>query len=507
MIPVVFKQTMQAIDAYMINRMHIPSRVLMENAAFGITSVISEKFEKSTRIIAVCGTGNNGGDGLAAARQLIAKGYAADIFLIGHTQQLTGDAADNAAFFGGRIIEIDDASALPAHFENLAGCVVIDAIFGIGLSRPIDGLYADVIGHLNKSGAYIVACDIPSGICADSGKVLGTAIRADKTVTFQCAKPGHFLYPGRAYTGRLTVKEIGIHDGFSSNGMYAYDSGLFLEKRTANTHKGSYGKLACVVSSQGFSGAGIMCVSGALKAGAGLVTAGVPDCMQSVFSARIPESMTFSLSDFSGSLSENCLDGLDVLMHGKTALAAGPGLSTSGGIKKAVRHMVQHYDIRKVFDADALNVIAEDPDMLLQKQGDIVITPHLVEFSRLCKLSPEEIQAAPLHATQSFAKKYGITLLLKGATTLITNGEKTAFVLSGTPGMAKGGSGDVLTGVIGGLLCGGREHGMNGFSAALFAAYICGKAGEAAAQYRGEYAMTPMDTLESIPQVTKEMIR
>ncbi|MDD5018774.1 MAG: NAD(P)H-hydrate dehydratase [Eubacteriales bacterium] len=531
MIEVLSKQDMQALDSHMINNMHIPPRILMENAAFGITAAVCAKYGKYTRAIAVCGTGNNGGDGFAAARQLKAKGYDVAVCLIGRKKQLKGDTADNASFFGDSIIEITTEAAASAHLGGLDGAVVIDAIFGIGLSRDVTGLWAHVIDTLNQSGATIIACDIPSGIDADTGAVLGTAVRAQETVTFQCAKPGHFLYPGREHTGLLTVKEIGVAGGFNTAGMRAYSDGLYLKERPADTHKGSYGKLACVVSSQGYSGAGLMCVCGALKAGAGLVTAGVPSSLQPVFSTRCPDAMTYALSDFVGSLADDCVAGLDRLMEGKTALAAGPGLSTSYGVKNAVDQMVHHYDIKKVFDADVLNIIAHDTDMLLNKKGDIILTPHIGEFSRLCGKDIDAIQKDPLNTAKAFAKKYGVTLLLKGSTTIVTDGERVAFVLTGTPGMAGGGSGDVLTGVIGGLLCGGqaaiqiekaaqakqpqpaqseiakrsRFAGMDCYTAALYGAYICGKAGEAAAAALGAYSMTAMDTLDHIAQVTKEM--
>ncbi len=505
MIPVLRKNDMQALDKYMIEQRKIPSVVLMENAAFGITSVISGRFGAQTKIVAVCGAGNNGGDGFAAARQLEAKGYAVTVCLIGKAEALKGDAAANAAFFGQRIIEIQDEESAKAHLANMAGGVIIDAVFGGGLSRDVTGLYASVIELINQSGAYVVACDIASGIDADTGAVRGVAVNADETVTFQCAKPGHLLFPGRAHTGRLTVKEIGVMQGFT-NGFMGWADQVTLQPRRADTNKGSFGRLACVVGSQGMAGAGLMCVGAALRAGAGLVTASVPACLQSVFEAENPESTTFALDDFSGSLSENCLNGLDKLMAGKTALAAGPGLSTSSGAMAAVRYLVTHHDIRKVFDADALNLIAQDTALLNEKKGDIVLTPHVREFSRLCGASVEQIQSDSLRLAQDFARTYGIVLLLKGATTIVTDGERTVFVTAGSPGMARGGSGDTLTGVIGGLMCGGREGGKTAFEAAVAGAYICGKAGEAAAEELGELSMTALDTLGHIPRVTKEIV-
>ncbi len=505
MIPVVTKQKMRDIDAYMINEMRIPSLTLMENAAFGITSAIAGRFGKEVPVIAVCGTGNNGGDGFAAARQLEAKGYGVSVFLIGSAKDLSADAAQNAAFFSGRLIEIGDAGKARSHLENLYGCVVIDALLGTGLSRDVSGLFKSVIDLVNNSGAYIISCDIPSGIDADTGAVLKAAIKANETITFQYAKRGHYLFPGREHTGALTIKEIGVVSGINTGSTRVLTDTLRLEKRKADTHKGSYGKLACVVGSQGFSGAGIMCVKAALRAGAGLITAGIPASLQPIFSAAAPESMTFALSDESGSLSEDCLNGLNALMKDKTALATGPGISVSAGAKRAAKFMVHNYDIIKVFDADALNAIAEDPDILTGKVGDIVLTPHPGEFARLCGEDIEKINGDPIGRAEWFADKYGITLLLKGATTVVTNGKKTALVPFGTPGMAKGGSGDVLTGVIASLMCGGRKGGMAGFAAALYGAYICGKAGEAAAAEKGEYSMTAMDTLEKIPEVMKGM--
>ncbi len=504
MIPVLCKNDMQALDRYMIEQRKIPSLVLMENAAFGMTLRISERFDLKTKIVALCGAGNNGGDGFAAARQMEAKGYEVTVCLIGKADALKGDAAVNAAFFGPRIVEIEDEGTARAQLSGLSGSVIIDAVFGVGLSRDVTGLYASVIELVNQSGAYVVACDIASGIDADTGAVRGIAVNADETVTFQCAKPGHLLFPGRAHTGKLTVKEIGVTQGFTQ-GLMGWANQVTLQPRQPDTNKGSFGRLACVVGSEGMAGAGVMCVGAALRAGGGLVTAGVPASLRGVFEAKNPESLTFALDDFSGSLSENCTDGLDKLMTGKTALAAGPGLSTGSGAMAAVRHLIAHYDIRKVFDADALNLIAQDIELLNEKKGDIVLTPHVKEFSRLCGASVEQIKSDPLKIAQDFAQRYGVVLLLKGATTIITDGPRTMFVTAGSPGMARGGSGDILTGVIGGLMCGGREGGKTAFEAAVTGAYICGKAGEAAAKELGELSMTAADTLAHICRVTKKM--
>jgi NAD(P)H-hydrate epimerase len=216
----------------MTNELHIPSLLLMENAAFGITAVVTARFDTNTRVVALCGPGNNGGDGFAAARQLAAKGYTVTVLLVGRPDALKGDAAINAAYFGENITWIQSETDISVHLANLRGCVLIDALFGVGLSREVTGLHAAVIEAVNQSGAYVVAVDIASGVDADTGAVLGCAIRADETVTFQCAKPGHFLYPGRELTGRLTVKEIGTTEGFDLGGMFAVEA---LPSRSAET--------------------------------------------------------------------------------------------------------------------------------------------------------------------------------------------------------------------------------------------------------------------------------
>ncbi len=506
MIPVVLADTMRALDAYMTKERHIPSLLLMENAAFGVTSAVAARFDRGTRVVALCGPGNNGGDGFAAARQLKTMGYRVTVLLAGRADALKGHAAVNAAYFGADIIEIQNDADIRVWLSDMRDCALIDALLGVGLSRAVEGFYAEIAEAVNRSGAYVVAVDIASGVDADTGAVLGCAIRADETVTFQCAKPGHLLYPGRGLTGRLSVKEIGTAEGFCGDFMEAPET-LALPSRRSDTHKGSFGKLAVVAGSQGFSGAAVMCTEAALRSGAGLVTAGLPACLQAAFSPALPEAMTFALDEADGALSERCVPGLERLLTGKTALACGPGLGTGSGAAAAVRHLVTCYDIRKVFDADALNLIARDTAMLREKQGDIVLTPHPVEFSRLCGLPPEAVREDAIGSAKRFAAEYGVTLLLKGATSIVTDGQRVAFVTQGSPGMARGGSGDVLTGVIAGLLAGGREGGMDGFDAALTGAYICGKAGEAAAAELGELSMTARDTLRHVPEVTKAMMR
>lgn len=502
---------MRAIDEYMINVKKISGLVLMENAAFGISSFIRKHFDAGRRIVSVCGTGNNGGDGFAAARQLIANGYTVKTVLLGKAEAIKGDARLNAGYFlaEGTLIEMENEGQIEEAFKDLnRNDVVIDAVFGTGLKRPVTGIYKTALQRMQESGAYLVSADIPSGIDAATGQVLGYAIRADHTVTFQYAKPGHFIYPGREYAGIPEVIKIGGDFGGPALEKYnwrAYPSDteeIKLPKRKRNTHKGSYGHAAIFAGGAGFTGAGFLCVCAALKSGAGLVTAGIPQSLAEVYQAKLNEAMTFPICDRDGRFFEGSIDGVKALLQGKDAFAAGPGLTVHEDMMPLIKTLVSTFDLKKVFDADALNLIAKDVNLLRKSRGDILLTPHPKEFSRLTGLSTEQILENPVHTACAFAKEYNVTLLLKGATTIIAcpNG-RVSFILAGSAGMAKGGSGDVLTGVIVSLLA----QGFPAFEAAVAGAHICGLAGEAAAAQNGEYTMTAMDTVRHLKDAFKKI--
>jgi hydroxyethylthiazole kinase-like uncharacterized protein yjeF len=508
MLKVLLPEDMRRLDAYMIGKKEISGVVLMENAAFGISALIRQRFHADTRIFAVCGTGNNGGDGFAATRQLKANGYTVKAVLLGKASDLKGDALENAKYLIGEKLlqEAADEETLKWCIKDIsAGDVVIDALFGTGLARDVTGLNALAVRMLNESGAYIVAADIPSGIHSETGQILGTAVKADDTVTFQYAKPGHFIYPGREYCGRLHVAKIGCDDGFPGFGAYDFAAyppdtkAIRLQRRRANTHKGSYGSLAVLAGGKGYTGAGILCVTAALKSGAGLVTAGIPASIAEVYQKKLVEAITFPVKDLEGRFYAESIADADRLMAGKDALAAGPGLTNNDDMIPFVRHIVCGYDVKKVLDADALNLISKEPEMLKEAKGRIVLTPHPREFSRLTGKSVPEILEDPVKAASGFAKEYGVTLLLKGATTVVATEDRVSFVLAGSPGMAKGGSGDVLTGMIGGLLAQGLEP----HEAAVTGAHICGLAGEKAAEAEGEYAMTATDTIKHLKDAIK----
>ncbi len=507
MFKVVCPDEMKKIDEYMINKKKISALMLMENAAFGISSLIMDKFDKNCPVFAVCGTGNNGGDGFAAARQLESNGYAVKPVLIGKKENLKGGALINAEYFinENRLLEVFDEEKAKKILAGInKGDIVIDAIFGTGLARNVEGIYKTSVNIINKSGAYVVSADIPSGIDAKTGQVLGEAVYADETVTFQYAKPGHFIYPGRQHAGKLHVRKIGSDQGFDTGYDWrAYPSDtkdISLPKRKRNTHKGDYGYLAILAGGRGYAGAGYMCITASLKSGAGVVTAGIPESMADVYQKKLNEAVTYPIKDREGRFYDGSIKELPAFLAGKNALAAGPGLAQGEGMLEFVRHVVCDYDIKKVFDADALNIMAKDINMLKKSRGELVLTPHLKEFSRLKGMPVADILKNPAVCALAFAKEYNVTLLLKGATTIIASVDgSVSFMLAGSPGMAKGGSGDVLTGVIGSLLA----QGFNAHKAAVTGAHICGLAGGMAAMENGEYSMTAMDTIKHIKDAVK----
>ena len=327
------------------------------------------------------------------------------------------------------------------------------------------------------------------------------AVQADFTLTFQYPKPGLFIYPGRDLKGHLRIKKIGLDQDIHLNKtikMSAYPRGsteLSIQQREHNSHKGTYGSLALICGSKTMTGAGIMAANAALKGGVGLLNMCVPSCVTTVFQSAVPQGITLSLPSDDESFDDRAVQALDDFIGVMDAVVVGPGVTTRDDVALLVRKLLSSYDLPKVFDADALSIIAKNPKMIERISGDAVFTPHPKEFMRLTGIPVEEILKNPIQYVTDYARVNNVILLLKGATTYIASpyGD-LAMVLTGTPGMSKGGSGDVLAGLIGALMA----QQFNAFNAALLGAYIAGIAGEMAAADIGEYSMTPMDTIEQI---------
>lgn len=499
---VILAHDVKKIDKDLV-RQGVPSLILMENAAFSITNTVLNVY-RGGNVFFLCGAGGNGGDGFAAARQLAARGVLVSCALIGDEDKVNTDTKTNMLYFEKKstLLKVktkEDLNKLNINKED----IVVDALFGISLSREVNGIFREAIELINKSGAYVISIDMPSGVAADTGQVLGCAVKANETITFVYPKPGQLLYPGREMTGKLTVANIGAPADISSDTEVFFSDGdeLKLPKRNKDTNKGDYGYLAILGGCRGYTGAAVYTAKAATATGAGVSCIGTLSEVQGIYAKLLPGAVTKEISGENGRYSNISIGDIEELFKGKAVAAIGPGM----GYDKENIPLIQKIlslPIKKVLDADAINILSNNPKMLKEAHGEIVLTPHPKEFSRLTGLSVEDILKNPLYLAKKFANDYGVTLLLKGATTIVADSEKASIILAGTPGMAKGGSGDVLTGVIAGLM----SQGFGTYESTVLGAHICGKAGEAASYKKGEYSMTPKDTIDNIPKVIKNMV-
>lgn len=463
-------------------------------------------------IAVLCGPGNNGGDGIAAARLLLEKGYRVRAFLVGDRGDMTPDARameQRLKQAGGELEDFQFSDGRQRLWISLCDCKV-DALFGMGLSRAIKGAFKvavqmmqDVPGH-----SRVVSCDIPSGIHGDTGAVLGAAVRAGVTVTFTCAKPGHYLEEGAEHTGELMVVDIGIphellYGGRSQRWLQistVEEGDVHLPHRPDNSHKGDYGKLFLLAGSEGYTGAPVLAAAGAIRSGAGLIFLGVPRDIYPIIAVKCSSAMPFPLPE----------DDAAILNKAKGCNVAllGPGLGRSPEMERRVRALLEGLEIPVVLDADGINALAGHIDILDRRRGLTVLTPHDGEFSRLTgRELPIENR---LEAARSFAREHHCILVLKGHRTIIARPDGRVQVnTSGNPGMAKGGSGDVLAGMIASLL-GQRpmytEH-TDWADVVAMGVYLHGAAGDRAAERLGEYSMTPSDLVEELPHVILRLLR
>ncbi len=497
---IVYAEQMRSIDAYMINQMKIPGLLLMEQAATRMADIIM-KTKEPCKVCVVCGVGNNGGDGLAIARILLIYGYDVQILMVGEKKNLTEDAKINFSLFE----QLNNNVKWARNKEIICADIVVDALFGIGLSRDVEGIYADTINSINESGAIVFSADIPSGICADSGKVLNVAVAANMTVTFQYAKTGHFLYPGKEYIGKLHTVKIGIDNGFShdNNTWLHTNCNNMLKKRNPNTNKGDYGKLLIISGSVGMAGAAVLCASSSIKTGTGLTCVASVGEVVDIVQQAVPEATCKILHAQDGKISAENVSYINSISKDYSAIAIGPGMCACEGTKAILTDLILNYEGCLIIDADAINVLENTGRLLLKKVGNIILTPHPKEFSRISGYSIEEILANPIKTAKEFSEKHGVTLLLKGATTIVCeNGGDVHLLDVGTPGMAKGGSGDVLTGIISSL-CAQQSHSY--VDATVLGGIIAGNAGCLADEKYGDYSMSPQDTIKEISNVIKSV--
>ncbi|WP_035235681.1 bifunctional ADP-dependent NAD(P)H-hydrate dehydratase/NAD(P)H-hydrate epimerase [Desulfobacter vibrioformis] len=516
---IVTTEQMQQMDKHTIETFGIPGRVLMENAGRGALEMLSDHFDlEDARVAVVAGRGNNGGDGFVIGRYLMEMGVSVSFFLLSTRDRVQGDARANmdlvldllAEHSLSQFIEIADQEALEAADEILLDHdLFVDAIFGTGLNCDVRGIYRDVIERINDSGKAVFSVDIPSGINADTGAVCGVAIQADATATFAFAKAGHILYPGNFHTGALEIIDIGIPGHIAktqSPDIFLpgpHDIAGLIPPRDFNAHKGSFGHLLVLAGSPGKTGAAALCANAAMRTGAGLVTLGVPEKLMPVMEPMVIEPMTAALAQTqSGGLDAAALDDIITLLADKTALALGPGMGTDPGTRELIKAIISIASVPMVIDADGLNCIAKDPDILDTIKAPVILTPHPGEMARLTGKSTADIQLNRMETARNFAEKYKVILVLKGAQTLVACPDGAVFICpTGNPGMACGGMGDVLTGMIAAFLA----QDLPPESAALAGVYVHGLCGDLLAEDHA-VGFSASDMVTGIPQALNTLL-
>lgn len=500
---VIDAQTAKFIDKYSIDN-GVPSLVLMERAALSVAEKLYERIaglvadsDKPIKIAAVCMSGNNGADGIAALRivkeMLIQRGlkgsYFINVFELGSEEKATSEY----------IIQKEIAHKYDISFGKYCNEVsfseydiIVDAIFGIGLSRDIDESISVVIDKINESGAYVISVDIPSGISATSGKVMKNAVKADETVTFGFVKYGHLLYPGRKYTGVLSCREVGFLPCQADGGYYfTEDYKEYLHEREKRTNKGNYGKPLIIAGSKDMTGAAFMSAMAAYRAGSGVVTVLIHCDVDKYLKAVLPEAIVASYND------ENVEVVAEEMVKKASVVVLGPGISTSETSTRLVKAVLRSTNVPLIMDADALNIAGKDKALLKNHNQTLIITPHVKEMERVSGYSIDRIIDDIVGCAKEFAKDNNLYCVIKDAVTVVASPEGRVYVsTTGNPGMATAGSGDVLTGVMAAVSDYRIE---DTFIKTSLAVYLHGMAGDLAAKEKGEYSLMARDIIEALP--------
>ncbi|MCR4420508.1 MAG: NAD(P)H-hydrate dehydratase [Clostridia bacterium] len=507
-------EEMGRLDRLSSSEYGIPTLLLMENAGLRVLEVIRRHFSehlRGRRVLIFAGKGNNGGDGLVVGRHLLNAGAEVKVFLLARPEEVRGDAAVNLAIYqkmGGKLFPLlEDKDLQRVDVSLLYAELAVDAIYGTGFRGAASGLAARVIEMLSQSRVPVAAVDLPSGLEADTGRVNGPCVSATYTVTFALPKLGLYLYPGAAHVGRVVVADIGIPQALV--GAQPLNRELVTEEwvrerlrpRRPWSHKGDYGHVLVVGGSPGLTGAVVMAAEGALRSGAGLVTAAVPAALHSVLEEKTLEVMTLPLPGGEVLQGSEALAAVEEFSRRCQAVALGPGLGRHPGTQSLVRQLLPRLRCPLVLDADGLNALAGHLGVLREVRVPAVLTPHPGEMARLLETSSARVQEDRIGTAERAARDWGVTVVLKGARTVVASPSGATYLIAtGNPGMATGGSGDVLTGIISGFLA----QGMPAEEAAAAAAHLHGAAGDAALAERGQRALTAGDLLAYLPRVLKQ---
>lgn len=505
---------MQTLDRRTITEAHVPGVVLMERAGEGVVTHLEKQCgaARGKTITVLCGKGNNGGDGFVVARLL--HRHHARIHVL--TLSPLGDLSRDAATMYRRLVRTAGRSAVkpfqsPDQIRDLlvSSDIVIDALLGTGLSSNVTGIYREAIDLINNAGRPVIAVDIPSGIHADSGAIMGQAVRASMTVTFGLPKLGLYVGGGIDHAGTIHIVDIGIPPPY----VEAIDSRMVLITRNAalnalphrypTSHKGTYGHAGIVAGSVGKTGAAALAAQAALRVGAGLVTVATPASINDVLEAKLLEAMTVPLPETKArTLARSSLDRLVAFIQTRTAIAIGPGLSTNPETVELIQALMKHLDRPTVLDADALNALTGRASLLTQCKIPPILTPHPGEMARLeVDATTQTVNADRIGTARRFSRERGVFVVLKGARTVIARPDGlVAICPTGNPGMATAGTGDVLTGMVVGLLA----QGLSSWDAACTATYVHGYAGDLAALQLGQAGMLAGDLIAQIPYALQQ---
>jgi hydroxyethylthiazole kinase-like uncharacterized protein yjeF len=508
-------EQMREADRRTIQDIGFASLVLMENAGRQAVAAMESLYPDlaERQIAVVCGKGNNGGDGFVIARTLQQRGFDVSVFVIGSAAEIKGDARVNLEILsriGQDVVEVADETAWELHgAEVTSHDLIVDAIFGTGLTAPLAGFHQTVVADINDAGVPIVAIDIPSGMSADTADVIGDCIDATVTVTLGAPKLPLVLPPAEMKAGEVVIADIGIPAGVIEQlegpriDLLTRDRmRTLIEPRASDAHKGDFGRVLVVAGSLGKAGAAVLCAQGAMRAGAGLVTVASPRACQPTIAAHAAEYMTEGLDESAdGTVGRGAVE--RVLGIDADVIVAGPGLGRGDAVRAFARELLDRYEGPLVLDADALNAFADEPALLVGREGrDLIITPHPGEMARLVGCSVDDLQADRIGLATDFAKRHKLYVVLKGYRTLVVTPDERVFVNpTGSPGMATGGTGDVLAGMIGAWLA----QLLDAEAACTLAVYLHGSAGELADADSGEVAMTAGDLVDHIGDAILEV--
>ncbi|MDD2574712.1 MAG: NAD(P)H-hydrate dehydratase [Firmicutes bacterium] len=509
---VVTPKQMRGIDKVAMEKYGIPGIVLMENAGIRVAEeVIKLAGGRGKGVVMLAGKGNNGGDVMVAARHLLNNGLPVRVFLLGKPGDLKGDAGLNAGILTRMGIPIEvlltGEDLIPLDQALRWGHAVVDGIFGTGLKREVEGLFLDVIRAVNKSGCTIVSVDIPSGIDGETGRISGECIHASVTVTLGLPKSGLLQYPGAEHVGRLVVADISIPRATTPESgpdmvMLTREciSGI-IPQRKPDAHKGDCGRVAVIGGAEGMTGAVVLASLGCLKSGAGLVRAALPGALNYVLENNVIEAVSVPLGEGTRlKLDRSTKSRLREILDWADAVALGPGMGVDGDRVRFLEFVLTNARVPLILDADALNCLALDMKLLERAAVPVVVTPHPGEMARLTSTETGDIQRDRIKAAKAFAEKWGTVTVLKGANSVIAHPKGNIYInTSGNPGMASGGSGDVLTGIIASFVA----QGLDPVKSACAAVYIHGRAGDLMAEERGVYGLTATGLADFIPMAVK----